>query len=546
MIKSKIHFPFLFFIFYLLPFIFKKSPFILKKLPFTFYLLSFILIVSCTTSPQSGSLSGNICLEGEVDHSGITVALYDLAELDQDIVDINEEYPFIGVKISQTTEFDHRFATLTKYTETDANGNFKIKDIPTGRYNMVAMKDSFGFRYIYEVSINEGDNALEEQSKKEKGKNKKVNIEENDSFNLSPFTFNLNKSEADIILYPETHISSDIDTTTTWHSSHHYIIEDDIYISGDLTIEPGAVIRLNEGVKLTISGDLTAIGEEENMIWFTSNDLSRRIRQPAEKTDSLISLYPYIPYTFNRVELIGSLNKQVSFCKFTQAGTGLLNKVNGFSISDCIFRNSACGFKSEGVDSTFCSNLLCENITGGSGGIYFSSYIDGGNIKNNVCSNCVSGIKIYNHSNPEVKNNYINNCNTGIDISYSSSPEVHNNEIYGLGIGVHVLENSCPKIEKQVIRTNFGIVSEKYYIPIEIHYNNFNCSQYVIKIIPHGGGYGVDINAENNYFGTIEENEIQNLIYDKNDVDESQQQYYGIVDFEPFLTQEYPYAGISK
>ena len=89
-------------------------------------------MLSCTTSPQSGSLSGTIFLDGQENHSEITVALYDLAELDPDIVAINEEYPHIGVIINQTTEFDHRFTNLTKYTQTDANRNFKIKDIPTG------------------------------------------------------------------------------------------------------------------------------------------------------------------------------------------------------------------------------------------------------------------------------------------------------------------------------------------------------------------------------------------------------------------------------
>ena len=122
-----------------------------NKSPFYFFLFSFffLLIISCTTNPQTGSLSGNIKLENETDHSAITVALYELTTLDPDIVAINEEYPHIGVIINQMTEFDHRFGNLTKYAETDANGNFKLKDIPTGRYNVFSVKDSFGFKYIY-------------------------------------------------------------------------------------------------------------------------------------------------------------------------------------------------------------------------------------------------------------------------------------------------------------------------------------------------------------------------------------------------------------
>ena len=79
-----------------------------KKIPqgkhFTFYILIIITLLSCTTEPQTGSLSGNIYLEGEEEHSGITVALYDLAELDQEVIDINEKYPFIGVKLSSISK----------------------------------------------------------------------------------------------------------------------------------------------------------------------------------------------------------------------------------------------------------------------------------------------------------------------------------------------------------------------------------------------------------------------------------------------------------
>ena len=55
-----------------------------------------------------------------------------------------------------------------------------------------------------------------------------------------------------------------------------------------------------------------------------------------------------------------------------------------------------------------------------------------------------------------------------------------------------------------------------------------------------------DVNAEFNYFFTININLIEDLIYDKNDVEESQQIHIGEVDYIPFLTEEYPYAGIQS
>jgi len=51
--------------------------------------------------------------------------------------------------------------------------------------------------------------------------------------------------------------------------------------------------------------------------------------------------------------------------------------------------------------------------------------------------------------------------------------------------------------------------------------------------------------VENNYYYTINEEEIQDLIFDKKDVEESQQIHIGEVFYNPFLNKEYPYAGIQ-
>lgn len=503
----------------------KKVTFPLSLFPFftaiIFILLVFIILSSCTstTSSQTGNLSGTIQLEGETNHSNITVGIYELVTLDTTITRINAKYPHIGIKISQHTEFDHRFAEPIRETQTDANGNFKITDIPTGRYNFVVMKHGFGFRYIYNVQINEGSNSL------------------------SNFTLDSNghtKNTADLTLFPETYIHEDITASTTFESYHHYIIQpeygDYLEISSALTIEPGAVIRLAQGVGMTICEKLTAIGQEDNWIWFTSND---SILNSPPKSD--IELY-------KSVELSGTSDKEVRFCKFDNAGTGLLSTVNGFSISNCIFRNSLCGFHTEGVDSTFCSNLLCEEITNEQmGGIYFE-YHTNGIIEKNICLRCENGIKVKTHSNPEVKNNYIDDCNTGIHISYYSSSNVHNNEIYGCEIGVYALASSYPEIYRNGIQSNYGIVIYRNFAPniIKVNYNNLNCNKYVIQLIRHGNSINSDMDAKNNYFYTTDETEIQELIFDKNDVEGPDQQYYGIVNYIPFLTQEYYNAGIKE
>ena len=66
---------------------------LLRRTGFFLFSFFFLLIISCTTQPETGSLSGTILLDGETDHSAIIVALYELTTLDPDIVAINQEYP---------------------------------------------------------------------------------------------------------------------------------------------------------------------------------------------------------------------------------------------------------------------------------------------------------------------------------------------------------------------------------------------------------------------------------------------------------------------
>ena len=81
-----------------------------------YFLLTILsLSLACSkhpTAPDTFSLAGTVHLEGQEDHSGVTVALYNLVEPDTAVVRLQKEFPFVGVPISQQTEFDHRLAEL--------------------------------------------------------------------------------------------------------------------------------------------------------------------------------------------------------------------------------------------------------------------------------------------------------------------------------------------------------------------------------------------------------------------------------------------------
>ena len=125
------------------------------------YLTIPILLLLCAcgkspTGPETGTLTGTVLLEGQTNHSGITVALYKLAELDTTILRYNREYPNVGFPISQATEFDHRLGEVVAEAKTKQDGSFEIDGVEEGTYNLVAEKAGFGWKYIYHVRIKRG------------------------------------------------------------------------------------------------------------------------------------------------------------------------------------------------------------------------------------------------------------------------------------------------------------------------------------------------------------------------------------------------------
>jgi hypothetical protein len=91
-----------------------------------YFLLTILsLSFACTkqpTAPDTFSLAGTVHLERQEDHSGVTVALYNPVEPDTAVLRMQKEFPFVGVPISQQTEFDHRLVEAVYTTKTRANG----------------------------------------------------------------------------------------------------------------------------------------------------------------------------------------------------------------------------------------------------------------------------------------------------------------------------------------------------------------------------------------------------------------------------------------
>ncbi len=484
-------------------------------LHFAFYIiitpiLLFILSCSSPTNNPKGSLTGIVNLENQTDHSEITVALYDLAELDPDIVYANETWPHIGVIINQHTEFDHRFQAPIAVTQTEADGSFELTKIPIGTYNLVAIKDGWGFKYLLEVEILEGDNEISQarchgefieprseisdKTKEQRSKIKNLDNGRNQHFDPSSLVFDLKNRDSDLTLFPETTLSDYFpDQSNYFLTDHHYIIEDDTVLlpSQYLEIQPGAVIRINPGVDLTIHGTIKAQGLENNMFWVTSNDgfadnfTFNILHFTLQRGDSL-ALYNSMELS----DLAQVEDNLIEWGKWGWGNTCLLIQVNNLNMQNSIFQNGSCGFYSSNVDVTNCSNLLARNCWGESaGGIYILNNYNGLNEKNIVINN-YNGIKVKDIFEGLIQKNYFFNNYHGIQF-YEFNGILKNSDFISNNYSINFAGNRGPGFSGFTIEYNnfydngamLQIWDHVYsdFKEIVIGYNNFECLSFYLN-----------------------------------------------------------------
>ena len=90
------------------------------------------------------------------------------------------------------------------------------------------------------------------------------------------------------IVYGETPVSGNIMTDTTWTKGNSpYIVTGTVQVYPDitLTIEPGVVIKFNQGAGLKIGGKLIAQGQPSDLIVFTEVSQSPTTEDFADKIE---------------------------------------------------------------------------------------------------------------------------------------------------------------------------------------------------------------------------------------------------------------------
>lgn len=477
----------------------------------TILLLLSLFACDPSTKPKTGSLSGRVILVNDtgdsaldpVDYSGITISLYRLAEYDTSLVNIINKHPNLGFQINQNSEFEHHNALPIQKTISIADGSFKFDKVSYGGYNLVLETNGWGYRYIYNVSVNNKEN------------------------NLSVF-------QEQLQLYPEKKISGTISESFEVENWHHLVVEDDTMFlpSSNLSLGPNGFLRINPAVQVNVAGTVKLTGANENMFQIVLNRCD-------EKNDSPT------PYThFNLLSSV-ALSGDIIDGRFSGGARNLgLNGTDNVNIFRCRFF-----VESDGIYANQISKLKIEHsvfsalgLTKGIGAGIYNGVRCG--IQYSVFYNMLKGFEAIASSEIQLQNNSFVKMNSGIE-SYDTSTIVKYNYFHNNKLAMRLAGTSSPLVSYNQIEATQGIIigSGDYYpdcTPI-INNNNLSCSSLFLTLTRPNWA---DIDAKNNYYYTTNPETIRTRIKHKPDYPEDQQIHIGYFIYEPFRTTKVPNAGI--
>jgi len=463
--------------------------------PRSYILISLIVLIlaflcnSCSTNANKGTISGTVILVNDtdnpslnpVDYAGVTVALYKTAELDTTLVRINQQYPQIGVQITQETEFDHRNFNPLKVTTTDAVGKFSFPSLTPGDYNIVIWKNEWGIRYICSVK------AIE----------------------------NENNNIGNIVLYPETiYNSAIVSETTIFKSDHSYFILTDVNFTSSVEFQPRAQIFINPACIVKFYG---AVITPE----FTSSKDMWKITSGKE-------IYSTSPVTmdfdnyYSSVNFYGDeINLKSGVIRYGSSGISTsnlsLNNISYIVFSDCGVALTI----NQGNLDVICMVISECNDTGV---LYVSETSENANVnimRSIIASVHQRGISVLKATKYNINNCYFyNNLDTAIRAKNCYGSITNNNFYMGY---YHIMAGYSSNIsESNEIHYNNFYDASINIRPTgnsnNINYNNFFSSKsYFIFILLDTSPYSTvlsDVNSINNYW-LLEE--VSQYLFDAED-----------------------------
>ncbi|HEY6143572.1 MAG TPA: right-handed parallel beta-helix repeat-containing protein [Flavobacterium sp.] len=260
-----------------------------------------------------------------------------------------------------------------------------------------------------------------------------------------------------------------------WVKTNTYFVNGDITIplGQTLTIEPGTEIKFNGYYSLIVNGTLTAIGEDNSNIKFTS-----AINPPSKEDWNQI--------LFNNSSTLSELK----YCTIEYGKKPLDNRYNGIvqilgkaNVIDCTIRNSG----GSGIYVSTNENILItkNSIENCDMGVYMVHTAGVFNVTNNKINNIrLNGIENGVVSvNSIIENNIIGNC-SNIGILNWSSSRIRFNIVYNSSTGIHAGKGVSEITQNTLISNRNGIT---------VHYSeSFNANPIInSNIIANSSDYAI-------------------------------------------------------
>jgi len=479
--------------------------------------LLLLLLLSCSTKPKDGSISGNVVLSNDsgdpaydtMDLSGVKVSLYNTVLLDSTILRLNQEYPNIGVIINQETEFKQKNQTAFKTAITDATGFFVFDQIPMGEYNLVFEKDGWGRVFRYNIKPNtESRSSLF------------------DVFNEDDRRIMLKKDEVKsltVVMYPIQILNSTIYNSFSFEADHCYRVMSDAYMYGECIFEGRSRIEVQAGSIINLYSDVISSGEG----YCTIETYDDGSSSGQSKWDSMC--------------VYSSNNVLTSFI-ITDSNAGIVFWGSGNEVSNSIIRKSNSGVHPVGLNTIIC-NVIFQDISNravlleqsaGQESISFT-------LEKSILFKCVEGIRTMGNA-VSIKNNYFLENDISV-FSFNGFHEIRNNN-FDRNNRVLICAGTIIPIEYNNFyqgNANGILFSYQYYSNVSnplLNYNNFYMtSGLVIEL--HSRTTISNIDAKNSYWAAPD---IDAMIWDRND----SQDISHFVEYLPVRFQAVATAGIIE
>lgn len=471
-----------------------------------------LLFYGCngSTSGQKGIVTGVIHLDGETDHSGIVVSIYNAGIVPEDLRLVQDQYPQLAFPIDDKVLFDHREYEALYTVYTDNEGNFSFPKLPYDEYIVTYSKEGWGYNYLFDIELN------------------------SDEINIT-----------DLIskLYAEIELPSYIEGQYVLNSGKCYLAKNDVVIgvSGLLIMEANSRLLIDQNVKISSHG-LISTPDSEGRAYITSyTGIYSGAMQSSNMGDGL---YVYsgtnelanisFSYLLNALQ-ISSDDFAIEFLSFNQCVFGLVARaMDDMRISNNFFTNC------NDTNAAACYAYEVQGLEASSN-IFYSNYIAQ---KHEIVKNAV------------VEDNAFINNDRGYLNLWESTTDFRYNEVTSDGIAIENSGKSNLNITYNDIDSKVGVKTyhtNNWYNTIasgwtKANHNNIIASQYAVASLANyvypDGPYPLDF--ANNWWGTTDTSALDELIIDFNDLGlEGGSQVTSIVNYNPIRTSQVNGAGIQ-